>query len=76
MKRRTKQIVLCLIVMVLAIVSYYGLRISFIQRFSDPYLYCRGQHGKWHVYEPLSPTADFGVVLQEIKSDPTGIFWG
>jgi len=39
MKRRTKQIVLCLIVTVLAIVSYYGLRISFIQRFSDPYLY-------------------------------------
>ena len=39
-------------------------------------LYCREQHGKWHAYDPLPPTPDFGVVLREIKADPTGIFWG
>ncbi len=39
-------------------------------------LYCRDQHGKWHAYDPLPPTPDFGAVLREIKADPTGIFWG
>ena len=39
-------------------------------------LYFKDRNEKWHIYEPLPPTADFGVVLQEIKSDPTGIFWG
>ena len=39
-------------------------------------LYCRDQHGKWHAYDPLPPTPDYGAVLREIKADPTGIFWG
>lgn len=39
-------------------------------------LYYRDQHGKWHSYDPLPPTPDFGKVLREIKADPTGIFWG
>lgn len=39
-------------------------------------LYCRDQHGKWHAYDPLPPTPNFGAVLREIKADPTGIFWG
>ena len=38
-------------------------------------LYCRDQHGKWHIYAPLPPTPDFGAMLREIKADPTGIFW-
>ena len=39
-------------------------------------LYWRDQHGKWHSYDPLPPTPDFGAMLREIKADPTGIFWG
>ena len=39
-------------------------------------LYCRDRHGKWHAYDPLPPTPDFVMVLQEIKTDPAGIFWG
>lgn len=39
-------------------------------------LYFRDQHGKWHAYDPLPPTTDFVKVLREIKTDPTGIFWG
>lgn len=39
-------------------------------------LYFKGRNEKWHVYDPLPPTTDFGLVLQEIKADPTGIFWG
>lgn len=39
-------------------------------------LYYRDQHGKWHIYDPLPPTPDFGAVLKEIDEDPTGIFWG
>ena len=35
-----------------------------------------GRNEKWHAYDPLPPTPDFGAVLQEIKADPTGIFWG
>lgn len=39
-------------------------------------LYYRDRNGKWHVYDPLPPTPDIGAVLQVIKADPTGIFWG
>lgn len=39
-------------------------------------LYYRDQHGKWHSYDPLPPTPDFGKVLREIMADATGIFWG
>ena len=39
-------------------------------------LYCRDRNNKWHAYDPLPPTPDFGTVLEEIKADPTGIFWG
>ena len=35
-----------------------------------------GRNEKWHAYDPLPPTPDFGAVRREIKSDPTGIFWG
>ena len=39
-------------------------------------LHWLNQHGKWHAYDPLPPTPDFGKVLREIMADPTGIFWG
>lgn len=50
MKRRTKQIVLWLVLIVtaLAIVSYFGLKISIIQRFSDPYLYISANPATGH----------------------------
>ena len=39
-------------------------------------LYFKDSNQKWHVYDPLPPTPDFEKVLNEIKVDPTGIFWG
>ena len=39
-------------------------------------LYFKDRNSKWHIYEPLPSTADFGRILREIQSDPTGIFWG
>ncbi len=39
-------------------------------------LYFKDRNEKWHAYEPLPSTPDFGKVLREIQADPTGIFWG
>ena len=39
-------------------------------------LYCSDRHERWHRYDLLEPTLEFGVVLAEIDRDPTGIFWG
>ena len=39
-------------------------------------LYWFDRHQRGHLYDPLGPTTDLDRVLQEINSDPTGIFWG
>lgn len=39
-------------------------------------LYCRDQYGKWHLYEPLPAMKDLDRIIEEIETDPTGIFWG
>ncbi len=39
-------------------------------------LYRRDRNFRWHRYAYLEPSADVTVLLDEIDSDPTGIFWG
>jgi hypothetical protein len=39
-------------------------------------LYCSDRNSKWHRYENLPPVKNLERVLEEIDSDPTGIFWG
>jgi hypothetical protein len=39
-------------------------------------LYWRDSDEVLHVYDMVQPTADVGVLLDEIDRDPTAIFWG
>ena len=39
-------------------------------------LYWWRHTGKWFVYEISKHTADIATLVIEVKSDPTGIFWG
>ena len=39
-------------------------------------LHCRDRNERWHAYSLVKPTKDFAVLLKEVDSDPTGIFWG
>ena len=39
-------------------------------------LYCCDRHEKWHQYEPLSAMKNLDLLINEIETDPTGIFWG
>lgn len=39
-------------------------------------LYCADRNSRWHEYTNVSPTKNIDVLLSEIDSDPTGIFWG
>ena len=39
-------------------------------------LYCADRNSKWREYYDLVPNEDFGILLQEVEDDPTGIFWG
>jgi hypothetical protein len=39
-------------------------------------LYCHDRHSRAHKYELLQPRRDFVALLQEVRADPTGIFWG
>jgi hypothetical protein len=31
---------------------------------------------KWHTYEPLPESQDVKALIEEVRRDPTGIFWG
>ncbi len=39
-------------------------------------LYWRDRHLRFHRYAWIGPTPDVGVLLNEIATDPTTIFWG
>jgi hypothetical protein len=51
-------------------------RIRYVVKQGAWLLYCSDRHHRWHRYDLLEPTLEFGVVLAEIERDPTGIFWG
>ena len=39
-------------------------------------LFCQDRNLKWHPYQRVKPSRTFNHLLQEVKNDPTGIFWG
>ena len=39
-------------------------------------LFCAGRNSRWRKYTIVSPMKDIDVLLLEIDSDPTRIFWG
>lgn len=39
-------------------------------------LYCMFRDLKWHAYEPLPEADDLATLVDEVRADPTGIFWG
>jgi hypothetical protein len=39
-------------------------------------LYWKDRNARWHRYDPIEPTFDIRVLLDEIDHDSTGIFWG
>lgn len=39
-------------------------------------LYCMMSDLKWHTYEPLPESPDVKALIEEVRRDPTGIFWG
>lgn len=39
-------------------------------------LYCRDRNSIWHKYPGVEPTKRLEDLLEEVESDPTGIFWG
>ena len=51
-------------------------RMRYSKTFHTWTLYWRDRNNKWHLYDQIPPAADFGRILQELDTDPTGIFWG
>lgn len=39
-------------------------------------LFCQLRDLKWHGYEPLPESRELAPLAAEVRSDPTGIFWG
>jgi hypothetical protein len=39
-------------------------------------LFCQHRDLRWHTYEPMPSARTFESLLQEVDSDPTGIFFG
>lgn len=39
-------------------------------------LYCVFRDLKWHLYEPLPEAPALAPLVEEVRRDPTGIFWG
>lgn len=39
-------------------------------------LYWRDRHLKFHEYDFVEPTSHIDELIEEVKRDPTGIFWG
>lgn len=39
-------------------------------------LYCQHRDLRWHAYAALPEARTFEKLLDEVASDPTGIFWG
>ena len=38
-------------------------------------LYYADRNSGWHLYPGIRPTPNFNHLLEEVDSDPTGIFW-
>ncbi len=39
-------------------------------------LYAGDSNGKWHQYSDLEPRQPIDIIVDELDTDPTGVFWG
>jgi hypothetical protein len=51
-------------------------KLRFVKSQAIWHLYCMMRDLKWHTYEPLPKSQDVEVLIEEVRRDPTGIFWG
>jgi len=51
-------------------------RLRYIAARGEWTLYWRDRNARWHRYDQIKPSSEIGILLQEIDSDPTCIFWG
>lgn len=48
----------------------------FVQAAREWRLFCQFRDLKWRAYEPLPSADTFEELFDEVRRDPTGIFWG
>ena len=51
-------------------------KFRFVQAAKEWRLFCQFRDLKWRAYEPLPSADTFEELLDEVRRDPTGIFWG
>ena len=51
-------------------------RLRFVAAQGEWVLYWRDRRQRWHEYRDIEANPDVGMLLAEIETDPTGIFWG
>jgi hypothetical protein len=51
-------------------------KFRYVKSRSQWQLYCMMHDLKWHRYEPLPDSPDVATLIEEVRRDPTGIFWG
>ncbi|PKM97427.1 MAG: transposase [Elusimicrobia bacterium HGW-Elusimicrobia-1] len=51
-------------------------RFRFVAGRQEWTLYYRDRNNRWHIYTLVKPTKSFAALLDEVRRDPTGIFWG
>lgn len=51
-------------------------RLRYVKARREWSLYWRDRHSKFHVYDQTPPTRSIQDLLEEVKADPTSIFWG
>ena len=51
-------------------------KFRFVRAAKEWRLYCQFRDLKWRAYEPLPSAYTFDELFAEVRSDPTGIFWG
>lgn len=51
-------------------------KFRFVKSQATWHLYCMMSDLKWHSYEPLPASRDVALLVEEVRRDPTGIFWG
>lgn len=51
-------------------------RFRFVKAAQRWRLFCQFRDLKWHSYDPFPESPDLEALVDEVRRDPTGIFWG
>ena len=51
-------------------------KFKYVRRRNVWHLFCQHRDLRWHAYEPMRTAGGLDRLLQEVDSDPTGIFFG